>query len=279
MRWASVFVIVVGAVTAAIGAGAVLGATATWPAPPTNAKFDYQIGGDYPLPRAVKVVSRDWFLGSAPKRVYAVCYVNAYQTQDDETGVDRLDERSNWPRDLVLTELGGDPNWGGEFLIDISTKAKRARAAGWVERMVKRCAAKGFDAVEFDNLDSWTRFDGTPLGRRVPFERADAIAYAELLVDLAHRYELAAAQKNTAELPRQISRGRIGFDFAIAEECGRWNECQDYRDVYGDRVIVIAYRLDDFLQTCKEFGSRLSVVLRDVNVTAPGSKAYRYRAC
>ncbi len=270
---------VVAVASAALGAGAVLGAPARWAPPPVNAKVDYQIGADYPLPRGVNVVSRDWFLGSAPKGVYAVCYVNAYQTQDDEAGVDRPDERSNWPRDLVLTELGEDPNWGGEFLVDISTRAKRARAAGWVERMVKRCAAKGFDAVEFDNLDSWTRFDGTPLGRRVPFGRAEAIAHAKLLVDLAHRYELAAAQKNTAELPRQISRGRIGFDFAIAEECGRWNECQDYRDVYADRVIAIEYRLDDFLKTCKEFGSRLSVVLRDVNVTAPGSKTYRYRTC
>jgi hypothetical protein len=270
---------IVAATSAALGVGAILGPAASWAPPPVNAKVDYQIGGDYPLPRAVKVVSRDWFLGSAPKGVYAVCYVNAYQTQDDEAGVERADERSNWPRDLVLTELGQDPNWGGEFLVDISTKTKRARAAGWIEQMVRRCAAKGFDAVEFDNLDSWTRFDRTPLGRRVPFERVDAIAYAELLVDLAHGYGLAAAQKNTGELPRRVSRGRIGFDFAIAEECGRWNECQDYRDVYGDRVIAIEYRLDDFLKTCKEFGSRLSVVLRDMNVTAPRSKTYRYRAC
>jgi hypothetical protein len=145
--------------------------------------------------------------------------------------------------------------------------------------MVKRCAAKGFDAVEFDNLDSWTRFDGTPLAKRVPFGRADAIAYAELLVELAHRYGLAAAQKNTVQLPRRVSRQLIGFDFAIAEECGRWSECQGYRNVYGDHVIAIEYRLKDFLKTCRQFGSRISVVLRDVNVTAPGSKTYRYRAC
>jgi hypothetical protein len=260
--------------------GAALGTNTSWkPPPPVNATFDYQIGGDYPLPPGVRVVSRDWFSGTAPKGVYAICYVNAYQTQDNEPGVDRPDERSNWPADLVLTRLGDDPNWGGEFLIDISTKDKRARAAHWVEQMVKRCAAKGFDAVEFDNLDSWTRFDGTPLAKRVPFGRADAIAYAELLVELAHRYGLAAAQKNTVQLPRRVSRQLIGFDFAIAEECGRWNECQGYRNVYGDHVIAIEYRVKDFLKTCRQFGSRLSVVLRDVNVTTPGSKTYRYRAC
>jgi hypothetical protein len=247
--------------------------------PPANAKFDYQIGGDYRLPSGVRVVSRDWFSGTAPKSAYAICYVNAFQTQDDEPGVDRPDERSNWPATLVLSRLGDDPNWGGEFLIDISTQAKRARAAHWVEPLIRRCASKGFQAVELDNLDSWTRFDGTPLAKRMPFGREAAIAYAELLVDLAHRFGLAAAQKNTVELTRMVARRRIGFDFAIAEECGRWNECQGYRSVYGDHVIVIEYREKDFIKTCRLFGSHLSVVLRDVDVTAPGSKTYRYRAC
>jgi hypothetical protein len=247
--------------------------------PPAHGPFDYQIGGDYPPPKGVVVVSRDWFEGSAPDDLYAICYVNAFQTQDDDPSVDRPDERSNWPADLVLTSLGDDPNWGGEYLIDISSPDKRERAAAWVEPMVGTCRDKGFEAVEFDNLDSWTRFDGTPVADRVPFGRADAIAYAELLADMAHEQGLAAAQKNTVELPRRVSRGRIGFDFAIAEECGRWHECQAYRDVFGNHVIVIEYRRKDFRRTCRYHGDRLSIVLRDVLVTKPGSPTYRYARC
>ena len=41
--------------------------------PPVNARFDYQIGGAYPLPAGVTVVSRDW--RDAPAGDYAVCYV------------------------------------------------------------------------------------------------------------------------------------------------------------------------------------------------------------
>ena len=71
--------------------------------PPVNAGFDYQIGGDYPLPEGVSVVSRDWFSGrAADEPAYSICYVNAFQTQADEPGADRPDERSNWPRRLVL---------------------------------------------------------------------------------------------------------------------------------------------------------------------------------
>jgi hypothetical protein len=250
-----------------------------WSWPPPNAKFDYQIGGDYPLPAGVTVVSRDWFTGAAPAKGYGICYVNAFQTQADEEGIDRPDEKSNWPAHLVLIELGDDPNWGGEYLIDISTPENRAEAAAWVRPMIATCADKGFQAVELDNLDSWTRFDGTPLAGSVPFARADAVAYAALLVDIAHDEGLAAAQKNTVQLKRGEARATIGFDFAMAEECGRYRECQAYRDLYRNRVIVIEYRGKDFRAVCKHLRAKLSVVLRDRNVTQPGSGTYVYRAC
>jgi hypothetical protein len=248
-------------------------------APPVNAKFDYQIGGDYPLPHGASVVSRDWFSGSADARAYSICYVNAFQTQSDEERMDRLDEKSNWPRDLVLERLGDDPKWGGEYLVDLSSADKRARAAAWVQPMIQTCADKGFKAVEYDNLDSWTRFDGTPVEGRVPFGKRQAISYAELLTDRAHALGLAVAQKNTLDLNRRQARMRIGFDFAIAESCGRYSECQDYRALYRDHVIAIEYRRRHFRRACKAVGKHVSVVLRDRNVSTPQSPTYRYAAC
>jgi Glycoside-hydrolase family GH114 len=230
-------------------------------APPVDAGFDYQIGGDYPLPAGVTVVSRDWREGSAPDGAYAVCYVNAFQTQPGE--------RARWPPDLVLTELGDDPGWPAEFAIDISTDRKRVRAARRVGRMVRRCAEKGFEAVEYDNLDSWTRFEGAPFGR------ADAVAYARRLVRIAHARGLAAAQKNTP----QLARRRIGFDFAIAEECGRYRECARYRARFGDHLLAIEYRRRDFRRTCARIGAAVSVVLRDRDVSTPGSRGYRFASC
>jgi hypothetical protein len=262
--------------------GVVLAAPASaaqWAPPPVNAAFDYQIGGDYPLPRGVEVVTRDWFEGSPAPGAYSICYVNAFQTQSDERGVARPDERSSWPRRLILSKLGDDPEWGGEYLVDLSTAGKRAQAAAWVQPMIEACADKGFDAVEYDNLDSWTRFDGTPVEDRVPFGKAQAIAYAELLTDAAHALGLAVGQKNALDLSRRESRRRIGFDFAIAEECGRYGECQDYRARFGDRVIDIEYRPRDFRRACRAVGRRVSVVLRDLGVSRPGSRAYRYAAC
>jgi hypothetical protein len=131
---------------------------------------------------------------------------------------------------------------------------------------VRSCAAKGFRAVEYDNLDSWTRFPRAPFGRR------DTIAYARRLVRAAHRSGLAAAQKNTLELDGP----RLGFDFAVAEECGRWRECRRYRRLYGDHVLAIEYRRRDMRRTCRVFDS---VVLRDRDVSPAGAPGYRFGRC
>jgi hypothetical protein len=242
--------------------------------PPADAQFDYQLGGDYEPPAGVTVVSRDWFAGEPLGRAgsYSICYVNAYQTQPDEPVVARPDARSQWPPELVLADLGDDPHWAGEYLVDLSSARSRAAAAEHVAPMIDTCAAKGFQAVELDNLDSWTRLD-------VPFGQAEAVAYAELLADHAHAAGLAVGQKNAPELAAEISRDVIGFDFVVAEECGVYDECAAYTDVFGSAVIDVEYTAEGFAAACDAVGDRISVVLRDVAVSTPEEVSYVYDSC
>ena len=65
----------------------------------------------------------------------------------------------------------------------------------------------------------------------------------------------------------------IGFDFAVAEECGRWRECQGYVDTYGDHVLVVEYRKRDFRWTCDHV-PELSVVRRDVDLSTEGVRRW-----
>ncbi|GAB3597482.1 endo alpha-1,4 polygalactosaminidase [Angustibacter peucedani] len=254
-------------------------AAATRPRVPADATFDYQIGSAYRPRAGVDVVSRDWFEGRPMGRGYSICYVNAFQTQDDDPSVDRPDERSRWPADLVLTRLGDDPSWGGEYLVDLSTSAKRSAAARWVQPMLQTCRRKGFQAVELDNLDSWTRFDGTPLESSVPFGQAQAVAYARLLTRAAHHLGLSVAQKNTPQLGRHVSREWIGFDLAVAEQCGRYAECRSYTYAFGNQVVDVEYDDVGYRRACRDVGARIGVVRRDRDVTAPGSSTYRFAAC
>ena len=73
-------------------------------------------------------------------------------------------------------------------------------------------------------------------------------------------------------------RTELGTDFVVAEECNRYDECDVYTGAYGDAVLVIEYRRVDFTAGCSAFPN-LSIVLRDVNLTTPGSGPYVYDGC
>ena len=96
--------------------------------PPANARFDYQIGEPYTPPRGVRVVSRDWFDAQAAAARLRHLLRQRVPDPGRLAGLVRPDERSAWPADLVLSSLGDDPNWGGEYLVDICTAAKRRAA-------------------------------------------------------------------------------------------------------------------------------------------------------
>ena len=249
--------------------------------PPPGAAWDLQLGGDYPPGDGVTVVERDWFSGDPLPDGYSVCYVNAFQTQADDGTAQgegaRPDLTSHWPTDLVLLDLD-DPGWPGEHLVDISTPERRQDAVDHVTPMLESCAAKGFDAVEFDNLDSWTRLEGTDRAGDVPFGQDEAVAYARLLVAAAHANGLAAAQKNAADLAA-VGRADIGFDLAVVEECGAYDECRTFTEAYGSSLLVVEYTDEGFESACTELRGRVPVVRRDVDLTVPGAPGHVVRRC
>lgn len=236
-------------------------ATRSVAVPSANVDWDYQIGGVFPPAASVGLVSRD--RAAAPSAGdYNVCYVNAFQTQPDERSFWK-DDQSHWA--LVLRRSDGraviDGEWG-EWLLDTRTRATRRSLLRIVGRWIDGCAASGFQGIEFDNLDSWARSSGL-------LSERDNRAYARMLTARAHAAGLAAGQKNWAELSPQGPG--LGFDFAIAEECGRYRECGTFARAYGDRVYVVEYRDQDFTAACRRWGSRLSIVLRDVDVSVRGT--------
>lgn len=225
--------------------------------PPTGERWDYQIGGARDVPDDVAIVERD--RNAEPAGSYAICYVNGFQTQPDEAEA--------WVgSELILRDGAGEPivdeAWG-EFLLDISTPAKRAELAHIVGSWITGCADDGFDAVELDNLDSYLRSDGR-------LEESDADAYAMSLVEIAHRADLAVAQKNRAGWDGTS----VGFDFAVVEECGAYDECGAYVEAYGDAVLIVEYTDEGFEAACEEFGDRLAIVRRDLDLASDGDRAW-----
>jgi hypothetical protein len=234
--------------------------------PTANAGFDYQLGGAYPPPAGVSIVSRDREEAPAPG-LYNICYVNGFQAQTEAEG---------WwlatHPDLVLRDAQGnpikDPDWD-ELILDISSPAKRDRLAVIVGDWIAGCRTAGFQAVEVDNLDTYSRSDGR-------LTQDQAVAYARLLSDRAHASLLAFAQKNSAEIVSR--RTEMGADFVVAEECNRWSECDVYTAAYGNQVFVIEYRRADFDKGCRDFPD-LSIILRDVQLRPAGTTGYVRDSC
>ena len=237
--------------------------------PPAGGAPDYQLGGAYDPSPAVEIVVRDRTADAAEGR-YSICYVNAFQTQPDELG--------EWPDELLLRDAAGEPvrdaGWPDEVLVDTSTSANRDAIAEIAEPWITGCAASGFNAVEFDNLDSASRSDGA-------LTDADNRALATALVRAAHAAGLAAAQKNAAELSAAL-HDEAGFDFAIAEECAAFDECDAYASVYGDHVIDVEYfgtSSQLFADACADPDTPASVVLRDRELSTPDDPGFVFALC
>lgn len=232
--------------------------------PPANGAFDYQLGGGYAPAAGVVAVSRDRTDDAAPG-LYNICYVNGFQVQPNEDDL--------WEEDLILRDDSGAPviddDWG-EALLDVSTAAKRARVAAVINGFIDGCANKGFDAIEIDNLDSYARSGGR-------LSEGNAVATMALLSAHAHALGLAIAQKNSTELLDR--RAAMGTDFAVAEECSRYDECGDYVDAYGPNVLMIEYRQQDFTEGCSGFGATHAIVLRDLDLVTPASGEYVFDGC
>lgn len=238
--------------------------------PPPGGRFEYQIGGAGPTLAETRIVSRDRHDPPAPG-VYSICYINGFQAQPDE-----LDWWRRHHPGLLLRHRGRlvvDQDWG-EVLLDTSSAPKRRRLARIQTRWMASCAARGYRAVEFDNLDSYLRSRGKLNVR-------NNLALSRLLATSAHRLGLAAAQKNAAELGR-LGRVRAKFDFAIVEECQRYDECGRYERVWGRRWIEIEYSDQDprfFARACAERGATVSVLLRDRNIVPRGHSGYVSQWC
>lgn len=239
-------------------------------APPLEVDVDYQLSGGYAVPEGTGIVVRDRL--DDPAGVYDICYVNGFQTQPGELRW--------WKRHhpgLLLRRDGRlvrDPGWRDEVLLDTRTRDRRQRLTRVVGRWFERCADDGFDAVEPDNLDSFTRSRGL-------LSRESNLRLVASYVDRAHAAGLAIAQKNLAGLSGKRAK-RIGFDFAVAEDCQVWSECARYRKAYGRHVLEIEYSdegKETFRTACRRRGDLWAIVYRDRDLRRPSQKGYRHDAC
>ncbi|KAF9255510.1 glycoside hydrolase family 114 protein [Marasmius fiardii PR-910] len=245
---------------------------------PANGKFDYQIGGAYTPDADVKVVTRDRTESPAQGK-YNICYVNAFQTQPDEGSFWKTPERDHL---LLRNSSGGyfiDPEWPDEIMLDTSTDENRQQIAMIINGWVSDCKQKGFNAIEADNLDTFSR-------SKELLTADNNLALAKLLTAYAHSIDMAFGQKNAGDIAAR-AKSEAGFDFAVVEQCQEFEECDTYTSVYGNQMLEIEYYntdlpqngLENFQSACAERGDQISIIFRDVEVKPPGGSGRVYQEC
>jgi hypothetical protein len=105
-----------------------------------------------------------------------------------------------------------------------------------ISARVSKCAAAGFDAVEFDNVDGYTNSTGFPL------TASDQLTFNLDLATIAHNDGLSVGLKNDLD---QLGQLQGTFDFAINEQCAQFRECAAYNawTAAGKVVVEVEYHV------------------------------------
>ena len=187
-----------------------------------------------------------------------ICYISVGSWEDWRPDQDQFTEEV----------LGNDyEGWTGERWLDIR---KLDQLAPILRARFDLCKAKGFDAIEPDNMEIYTNNTGFPL----TFQ--DQLNFARWLADEAHARGLAIGQKNAPDMVKNLLEL---YDFAITEdafyyhwdgdmspyiESGKAVFAAEYTDLGGNferycsqnkelgfSLILKQRELDAWLDTCK----------------------------
>lgn len=178
--------------------------------PRPGAAWQWQLSGTVDTSVDVPVYDIDGFENSAAvvRTLHAagrkvICYVNVGAWESFRPDA----------KDFPVALLGKGNGWDGERWLDVRA-VDRLRPL--MAARFDMCRAKGFDAVEPDNVDGYANATGFPL------TAARQLAYNRMIAGLAHDRGLAVGLKNDLD---QIPSLVGDFDFSVDEQCAQYGEC------------------------------------------------------
>ena len=202
--------------------------------------FDWDLRSNLPLTSQYdsEVIDIDAFdsskelvekLHSQGKKVIAYVSVGSVENWRSDAG--------DFPASIVGNNYEG---WEGEKFLDIRNIDALAPIMRARLDMIK---AKGFDAIEPDNIDSYTNNTGFVISAQ------DVIKYCKWLAVEAHSRGLSIGQKNATELAGQLINT---FDWILLEDAFKEGIEDEARIYITNNKAVFATEYDDVM-TLNEF--------------------------
>lgn len=207
-------------------------APAIW-RPPVRASFQWQLS-DLPVDMSVDAAIYDVDLFDTTASVVAalhakgrhvICYIDVGSWENWRP------DAKQFPASVIGKSYSGypDENWLDIRQITI--------LAPIIEARMDQCKAKGFDAIEPDNIDGYENDTGFPLTAQ------DQLNFNRFLTEQAHARGLSIGLKNDWD---QVDGLLASFDWALSEECFYQQQCDALRPFIqaGKAVFDVEYQLD-----------------------------------
>lgn len=197
--------------------------------PPVGVAWQWQLSGaiDTTIDAPVYDIDADTPAATVAalhaKGRHVICYVDVGSWEPDRP------DAAQFPASVKGAKMSG---WN-EYWLDI-------RALDVLRPLISArldtCQAKGFDAVEADNVDGYTDTTGFPL------TASDQLTFNRMIAQLAHQRGLSIALKNDVD---QTAALEPAFDFAINEQCFEYDECASLDPFVraGKAVLQVEYSL------------------------------------
>ena len=197
----------------------------------------------------------------------AVCYVDVGSLEQGRSDYDQF------PASVVGPPVQG---WPGESWLLVTAANQSALLPLMKARFESWCQAKGFDAIEPDNLDAWSNITNVT--------ETDNVAYDLAIASLAHALPLSIGLKNVmteldaSQYPSFVS----AFDWALNEQCYEYQECDAYTAAgsfppAGKAVFDVEY---DTPPDCAQANQvHLNAQQTDLDLVGATSSGYAYTPC
>jgi hypothetical protein len=228
-----------------------------WWQPTAGLTWQWQLTGKLDLDLQSDVLDIDLHVGRSVVDYYhdkgtkVICYISVGSYENWRPDADQF------PNEVLGNKYEG---WSGERWLDIR---RIDLLAPIMLARLDECAAKGFDAVEPDNMEVYTNDTGFPLTNE------DQLRYALWLAEETHKRGLAIGQKNASDQTRDLVEE---YDFAITEDAffyGWAEEVLPYiqagKPVFAAEYTDLPGDFENFCEKSQELGFSTILKHRDLD--------------
>jgi hypothetical protein len=197
----------------------------------------------------------------------AVCYVDVGTLEQGRP------DYAQFPASVVGAGVQG---WPGENWLLVTAANQSIILPLMKARFESWCQAKGFDAIEPDNLDAWTNITTVPATVNVAYDLA--------IGQMAHALPLSIGLKNVmTDLDASQYASFLGtFDWALNEQCFEYSECGAYTAAgsflpAGKAVFDVEYNVSPDCATAAT--DHMNAQKTDLDLVGATSSGYSYAPC